>query len=262
MATSTVGNSPAPSLPDYMTNPNAVLHDQDVTWRNKSPPDYSKVNAAFESTRTINHEPETLPWLVQNLVKNWEKEASYKTKASEWRTIDLDKYAFHVNGGPAMSAEDMLRLGTYNALLGNKPVEGVYDPEMAGFDGSHKLFKRVMPVFSWEVLEVYSGPPVVVFKWRHWGQMTGKYSTKLDNPARKVTAEAHNGPINVVGMTVAHVSPEFKIEKLETFYDPAAIFEQLGRKNLKTEELQSETKAQSLEGNDQGMGSCPFRPVV
>jgi hypothetical protein len=134
-----------------------------------------------------------------------------------------------------MSAEDMLRLGTYNALLGNKPVEGVYDPGMTGFEGSHKLFKRVMPVFSWEVLDVYSGPPVVVFKWRHWGQMTGKYSTTLDNPVRKVTAEAHNGSINVVGMTIAHVSPEFKIEKLEIFYDPADIFE-LAKKNLKTEE--------------------------
>jgi hypothetical protein len=119
-----------------------------------------------------------------------------------------------------------------------------------------------MPVFSWEVLEVYAGPPVVVFKWRHWGQMTGKYSTKLDNPARKVTAEAHNGPINVVGMTIAHLSPEFKIEKLETFYDPAAIFEQLAKKNLKTEELPSETGTQSFERNDQVMGSCPFRPVV
>jgi hypothetical protein len=38
-------------------------------------------------------------------------------------------------------------------------------------------------------------------------------------------------------MTIAHVSPDFKIDKLETFYDPAAIFEQLTMKNLTTEYL-------------------------
>jgi hypothetical protein len=267
-----------PSIPDYMTDPNAVLLDENVTWRNKRAPDYTKVNAAFEQTKTTNHDDGSLPWLVQNLVKNWEKEASYKIIASQWRTIDQEKYIFHVNGGPGMNAEDMLRLGTYNALLGDKPVQGVYDPKMEGFQGSHKLFKRVMPVFSWEVLQVYSGPPVVVFKWRHWGQMTGRYSTQLENPPRKITAEPHNGPIDVVGVTVAYVSPEFKIEKLETFYDPAAIFEQLALRNdIKTEYL-SDGGATAMEGLENRVGGmtlkgqssdrnetmekCPFRPGV
>lgn len=248
-----------PSLPDYMTDPNAVLNDENVTWRNKRAPDYTKVNATFEETKTVNHERNTLPWLVQNLVKNWEKEASYKTIASEWRTIDPDNYIFHVNGSAGMNADDMLRLGTYNALLGAKPVEGVYDPEVEGFQGSHKLFKRVMPVFSWEVLEVYSGPPVVVFKWRHWGTMTGKYSTRLTEPARQITAEPHNGPINVVGMTIAHLSGTFKIQKLETFYDPSAIFDQLAlSNNMKTEYLDEEKK--DVEGiEDKSIEKCPFK---
>lgn len=38
--------------------------------------------------------------MVSNLVKNWEKEASYKLKTSEWRTIDPIKYRFSCNGGP------------------------------------------------------------------------------------------------------------------------------------------------------------------
>lgn len=38
--------------------------------------------------------------MVSNLVKNWEKEASYKLKTSEWRTIDPVKYRFSCNGGP------------------------------------------------------------------------------------------------------------------------------------------------------------------
>lgn len=262
-------------LPDYMTDPNAVLHDENINWRNKAPPDYAKVNATFEETKTTNHEPKSLPWLVQNLVKNWEKEASYKTVAKQWRTIDSEKYVFHVNGGPGMSAEDMLRVGTYNALLNNKSIDGVYDPKTEGFHGSHKLFKRVMPVFSWEVLEVYSGPPVVAFKWRHWGRMTGKYSTKLEDPPRHITAEPHNGPIEIIGMTVAHVSETFKIEKLEIFYDPGAIFDQLAvSNNLKTEYLSvggtatneveigiaANVVTSELSPEHEGTGKCPFRP--
>jgi hypothetical protein len=263
-----------PAVPDYMTNPDAVLRDH-TTWRNKIPPDYTKVNAAFSQTKTANHLEGSLPWLVQNLVKNWEKEASYKTVASDWRTIDQAKYIFHVNGGQGMTVEDMLRLGTYNALLGDKSIEGVYDPKVEGFNGSHKLFKRVMPVFSWEVLEVYSPPPVVTFKWRHWGQMTGKYSSKLENPPRKVTAEPHNRPIEVIGMTIAHVSAGFKIEKLETFYDPAAIFDQLAYRNeMKTEHISDSGEVQMVKnevggdgvgnlgssaGTEQSTEKCPFR---
>jgi len=37
---------------------------------------------------------------VSNLVKNWKKEASYKLRSSEWRTIDPVKYRFSCNGGP------------------------------------------------------------------------------------------------------------------------------------------------------------------
>lgn len=277
MASDTKSPAEATAIPDYMLDPNAVLHDQNVTWRNKRAPDYSKVNATFEETKTTNHEPGSLPSLVQNLVKNWEKEASYKTNASEWRTINPEKYTFHVNGGVGMNAEDMLRLGTYNALLDNRPVEGVYDPKVEGLHGSHKLFKRVMPVFSWEVVEVYSGPPVVAFKWRHWGQMTGKYTTKLKNPPRQVTAEPHNGPIDIVGMTIAHVSESYKIEKLEIFYDPGAIFNQLAiSNNMKTEYLSREgggdeigfqketTSLRNLEYTERGVvdGNCPMKPEI
>lgn len=35
-------------LPDFMTNPNAVLNDKDHEWRYGIIPDYSKANAAYE----------------------------------------------------------------------------------------------------------------------------------------------------------------------------------------------------------------------
>jgi hypothetical protein len=104
-------------------------------------------------------------------VKNWEKEASYKVDPKEWRTISQDHYSFHLNGGPGMNAEDMLRLGTYNALIGEHGVKGVYETTAMDFSKSHKLFKGAMKTFNWEVLEVLGGPPKVSVKWRHWGML-------------------------------------------------------------------------------------------
>ena len=77
-----------------------------------------------------------------------------------------------MNGGPPQTGEHMLTVGTYNALI--EPNE-FYCPMRSTFDASHKTFKRMMPTFAWEVLEVYSGPPKVAFKWRHWGTMKEDY---------------------------------------------------------------------------------------
>lgn len=109
---------------------------------------------------------------MENLVKNWEVEASFKTALPDWRTIDHEHYTFSVNGEPPQSAEHMLRVGTYNALL---PESDYYSPSHSDFAASHKTFKRMMPTFAWEVLEVYSPPPKVAFKWRHWGTMKNDY---------------------------------------------------------------------------------------
>ena len=38
--------------------------------------------------------------------------------AGEWRTIVPEEYSFSCNGGEEYSVDDMLRLGTYNALIG------------------------------------------------------------------------------------------------------------------------------------------------
>lgn len=120
----------------------------------------------------MNHAAGSLPQLVENLVKNWEVEASFKPRLEDWRTIDHDNYTFAINGGPPQSAEHMLKVGTYNAIIA--PNE-YYSPVNSDFASSHKTFKRMMPTFAWEVLEVYSGPPTVAFKWRHWGVMKNDY---------------------------------------------------------------------------------------
>lgn len=184
---------PAPALPDYVLDENAVLKDVIDSWRHGRAPDYSRTRKVYaeslstpftvyppllsasidnHTAKKASHTAGSLPDLVEKLVKNWEIEASYKTSLSDWRTIDVSSYTFSVNGGPPQSGEHMLQVGTYNAII--EPNE-FYCPFHSSFDGSHKTFKRMMPTFAWEVLEVFSGPPTVTFRWRHWGTMKEDY---------------------------------------------------------------------------------------
>ncbi|KAH8703913.1 hypothetical protein BGW36DRAFT_370220 [Talaromyces proteolyticus] len=233
-------------LPDYVLDPNAVLKDTDAAWRLGSPPDYSNTRSFYEKTKTMSHEAGSLPNLVENLVKNWEIEASFKTSLSDWRTIDHSKYTFSLNGGPPQTGEHMLQVGTYNALL---TANEFYDPEKNDFEQSHKSFKRMMPTFAWEVTEVYSGPPVVVFKWRHWGEMKRDY-VGYNNAGEKVTIKAHGGPIDIQGIVVAKVNDALKLEKIDVWFDPIDMFRQIAREDKN--EQKAETSGLS--------GSCPFIP--
>ncbi len=119
-----------------------------------------------------SHPAGSLEQIVENLVKNWEIEASFKMDLKEWRSIDHDNYSFAINGGPPQTGEHMLKVGTYNAIIASNEF---YSPATSDFAQSHKTFKRMMPTFAWEVMEVYSGPPKVAFRWRHWGEMKNDY---------------------------------------------------------------------------------------
>lgn len=213
----------APALPDYLTNPDAVLGDNDAKWRYGRAPDYSKTRKVFAETKQMTHEAGSLPELVQNLVKNWEVEASFKPVITDWRTIDHENYSFAINGSKAEGAEAMLKVGTYNAIIA--PNE-YYSPEYSDFASSHKTFKRMMPTFAWEVLEVYSGPPTVSFRWRHWGQMKNDY-VGINNKGEKVTAKAHQGPIDIQGVTVATVNEKVQLQSVRTWFDPMDMFRQI-----------------------------------
>ena len=80
--------------------------------------------------------------------------------------------------------------------------------------------------FAWECLKVYSGPPVVAFKWRHWGKFSGKLRCPISD-TEKIVAEPTNKVVEIFGVTIAHVNDKFQIESLETFYDPAALFNEM-----------------------------------
>tara|TARA_R110002003_G_scaffold2646_3_gene24523 strand:- start:6395 stop:6964 length:570 start_codon:yes stop_codon:yes gene_type:complete len=84
----------------------------------------------------------------------------------------------------------------------------------------------MMPTFAWEVLEVYSGPPTVSFRWRHWGVMKNDY-VGFNNKAEKVTAKAHGGPIDIQGVTVATVNDKVQLQSVRTWFDPMDMFRQI-----------------------------------
>lgn len=70
-------------IPDLLLDCNAVLGDS-AKWRTPSgeAPDYSKANAIFKTQKTKVWDQGSLEDMVSNLVKNWEKEASYKVIAT------------------------------------------------------------------------------------------------------------------------------------------------------------------------------------
>ncbi|KAI1097435.1 hypothetical protein F4804DRAFT_171908 [Jackrogersella minutella] len=223
MADHSTDASPSLAIPDYMKHPDAVLKDVNAQWRNTQPPDYTKTRMFFKETKQSKHEAGSLPELVENLVKNWEIEASFKTRLSDWRTIDPETFTFAVNDSEPCSAEHMLRVGTYNAII--SPCE-YYDPVNSDFAASHKTFKRMMPAFAWEVLEVHSGPPVVSFKWRHWGEMKNDYVGR-NSAGEYVTVKANGQLIDIKGVTVAHLNSEFQVTELKTWFDSNEMFKQM-----------------------------------
>jgi hypothetical protein len=84
----------------------------------------------------------------------------------------------------------------------------------------------MMPTFAWEVLEVYSPPPVVAFRWRHWGVMKNDY-VGINNVGEKVTAKAHGGVIDIQGVTVASVNDKVQLQGVRTWFDPMDMFRQI-----------------------------------
>ncbi|KAF7185161.1 Pathogen-related protein [Pseudocercospora fuligena] len=259
-----------PKIPDYLASPNAVFSDKDVQWRYGRAPDYTKTrkvwaeakvylsgiqafivltlydnmiittstsnitqNRPLFSRKRMSHEPGSLEEMVENLVKNWEVEASFKPRLSDWRTIDHEKYSFAMGGGPPQDAEHMIRVGTYNGIIA--PNE-YYSPENSDFASSHKTFKRMMPTFAWEVLEVYSGPPRVAFRWRHWGVMKNDY-VGFNDKGQKVTAKAHGGQIDIEGVTVAEVDDKVRLQAIQTWMDPLEMFRQIAPHGVVNKEV-------------------------
>ena len=84
-----------------------------------------------------------------------------------------------IAGREPLTLEEKHELGGgYNSLLQTSLPEELrcYNPAVETAESSHKAFTTAFPRgFALEVLQVYSGPPVIVYKFRHWGYMEGPF---------------------------------------------------------------------------------------
>ena len=184
-----------------------LMQDEGVAWRYDQRPDYSRTNSSLAKERKFNHADGTLDAIVHNLVKTFEMEASFKTKPQQWLSIVENKFRMSTNGGKEYTAQEIVDEGTYNLFLGDSKQ---YKASEEDFDSSYNVFHTAFPDgFHWELVKVLSGPPNVIFKWRHWGTFNGPYKEN------KSTGEV----IEMTGLSIAEVTEELKIERIEHFFD-------------------------------------------
>ncbi|KAL8211525.1 hypothetical protein R6Q57_005962 [Mikania cordata] len=94
----------------------------------------------------------------------------------------------------------------------------LYNPNEETADLSQRIFTTTFPRgFVLEVLEVYSGPPVIAYKFRHWGYMEGPFK------AYQPTGEL----VEMFGVSILKLEEQFKIVKIEFFYDKGELLASL-----------------------------------
>lgn len=174
--------------------------------------------------RSIVHKSGSLPDKVNNLVKNWERELSYKTEVSEWTTV-VPTFRMNVNGGGWLTIPELLKIGAYNAFIGDTEfycASHIPDPHL-----SHKIFRTALGGgFGWECLETYSQPPSIVFKWRHWGIVTGEFKCPMRN-GQNITASPIGNKVEIFGVSKMIVNKHFQILEMENFFRADQVMEQI-----------------------------------
>lgn len=217
--------------------------EKETQWRHGAPPTYDIVNKLFEEGRTKEWPNGSLEETVQNAIKTWEMELSHKTQLKDFKTINPTKFKLFVNGRKALSGEETLAVGSYNALLQTSlpPEFQYYRADTETFESSHDLFRTAFPRgFAWEVLSVYSGPPVIVFKFRHWGYMEGPYQGHAPTGEKA----------EFTGIAVLKVDEQLRAEDVEIYYDPAELFGGL----LKGEKVTTQDVSEAASN----LQACPF----
>ncbi|MBD2360794.1 SnoaL-like polyketide cyclase [Anabaena minutissima FACHB-250] len=204
------------NLPLWIQDRDTVIaNGSNVEWRYQTPPDYSRTNQNLQRESQHNHLQGSLEAIVQNLVRTFEMEASYKSNPQQWISIVTDKFRMMTNGGTAYTADDVADAGTYNLFLGDSDK---YKSSEEDFESSAHIFHQTFPNgFLWELVEVLSGPPNVTFKWRHWGQFSGPYKEHAPT----------GDTVEVVGVSIARVNDDLKIESLEHFFDNSSFLNKL-----------------------------------
>ncbi|XP_023552029.1 pathogen-related protein-like [Cucurbita pepo subsp. pepo] len=195
-----------------------------VEWRYGKPPTYESANHLFEEGRTKVWPKGSLEETVQNAVKSWQVEINNKTRLQDFNTINPQKFKFFVNGREGLTGEEVVRIGTFNALLKSALPEELhhFKAHEETFESAHNDFKTCFPRgFAWEVIEVYSPPPLITYKFRHWGYFEGPY--KAHSPTTEL--------VQLFGMGTLKVDSWMKVEEAHFYFDPAELFGSLLKGN-------------------------------
>lgn len=191
------------------------LDDPTIVWR-FGKPNYDIANLQYFKGKSQNHAKDSLEKLVEDLVKTWEMEMSHKKELKQFNTVEMD-FSLNANGGEASKGEEAMETGNYVSLMKDTRKE-LFDYEQHDFDSSHKLFRGTFKNgFPWEVVTVFSGPPKVVFSWRHWGTFDGEYKNR----------EGDNEIYEMYGICEAQVNEDLKVKSLDIFYKPDEWLEEL-----------------------------------
>jgi hypothetical protein len=193
--------------PLWLQGRDAVIAATDPSAWREGVPDYHLSATVMPGERTHQFEAGSLQSIVESLVQAFEMEVSHKADPATWVSMVTEKFRTNVNGGPWVDAATIADTGSYNVLIG----DSVFYKQDETFESSHVIFHRSFPGgFFWEVLEVLSPPPVVTFKWRHWGNFTGEYHGFAPTGER----------IEMFGISVAKVSDDLRLLDVEHYYDP------------------------------------------
>ncbi|XVF04375.1 hypothetical protein REPUB_Repub05bG0077100 [Reevesia pubescens] len=176
----------------------SFLHDEPdtVQWRHGGPPTYDAVNQLFEEGRIKEWPEGSLEETVQNAIKSWEMELSHKVRLQDFKSINPEKFKLIVNDFDLLEFVFKRIMSCYKHGDSRKrrirrrrdskdwelqctvlPKEfQYYKADEESFESSHEVFRSAFPRgFAWEIISVYSGPPVIAFKFRHWGIFEGPY---------------------------------------------------------------------------------------
>lgn len=214
--------------------------EKNTQWRFGAPPNFDVVNKLFEEGRTKIWPAGSLEEKVQNLVKTWEMEMFHKVSPDDFKTVDIRKLTIMVNGRAPLTMEGVAKIGGgYNMFLQTSLPEELrlYDPSKETAETAHKAFTTTFPRgFAVEILQVYSGPPVIAYKFRHWGYMEGPFK------GHAPTGEL----VEFYGISILELNEEMKIVKVEFFYDRGELLAGL---------MKGVSSGESTSGLS---SSCPF----
>ncbi|KAL9225947.1 hypothetical protein vseg_001818 [Gypsophila vaccaria] len=187
--------------------------EKNTTWVHGSPPNFDRVDKLFEEGRTQVWPLGSLEEKVQRLVKTMELELFHKANPMDYKAIDPSRFTFAVNGTKPLKLPELSKLGGgYNGFLQTSLPEHLrlYDPTKETRESSHELFTTTFPRgFALEIIQVYSGPPVIAYKFRHWAHMEGPFK---GYPATGKLVE-------LFGVAVFEVDEQMRVIKVEFFYD-------------------------------------------